>query len=135
LDLVVSYLTTSKGMDMETKLYVGNLTFDTSEEDLKTLFSEAGEVKSVVLIKDKFSGQSKGFGFVEMGNQEAMQNAMKMFNSYTYKDRPLKVDLARPKEDYRPQFGDRNRRGGGGGGNRRGGGGGRGGRSGYNDRY
>ena len=125
-------------MDMETKLYVGNLTFDTSEEDIKTLFSEAGEVKSVVLIKDKFSGQSKGFCFVEMGNQEAMQNAMKMFNSYNFKDRPLKVDMARPKEDNRPAFDNRNRRGGGGGGggNRRGGGGGnRGGHSGYNDRY
>lgn len=124
---------------METKLYVGNLTFDTSEDELNTLFSDAGEVKSVVLIKDKFSGQSKGFGFVEMGSQEAMQNAMKMFNSYEYKGRPLKVDVAKPKEDNRPQFDNRFRRGGGGGGgNRRGGGGGgggRGGRSGYNDRY
>ncbi len=120
---------------METKLYVGNLPFDTSEEDIKTLFSEAGEVKSVVLIKDKFSGQSKGFGFVEMGNQEAMQNALKIFSSYNYKDRPLKVDMARPKEDYRPQFDNRNRRGGGGG-SRRGGGGNRGGgRSDYGGRY
>ncbi len=122
---------------METKLYVGNLPFDTSEEDLKTLFAEAGEVKSVVLIKDKFSGQSKGFGFVEMGNQEAMQNALKMFDSYNFKDRPLKVDMARPKEDNRPQFGGGGNRRGGGGGNRRGGGGGggRGGHSDYNNRY
>ena len=123
---------------METKLYVGNLSFDTNEDELKTLFSDAGEVKSVVLIKDKFSGQSKGFGFVEMGSQEAMQNAMKMFNSYEFKGRPLKVDVAKPKEDNRPQFENRFRRGGGGGGNRRGGGGGgggRGGRSGYNDSY
>jgi RNA recognition motif-containing protein len=125
---------------METKLYVGNLSFDTNEDELKTLFSDAGEVKSVVLIKDKFSGQSKGFGFVEMGSQEAMQHAMKMFNSYEFKGRPLKVDVAKPKEDNRPQFDNRFRRGGGGGGggNRRGGGGGgggRGGRSGYNDRY
>lgn len=123
---------------METKLYVGNLPFDTSEEDIKTLFSEAGEVKSVVLIKDKFSGQSKGFGFVEMGNQEAMQNALKIFSSYNYKDRPLKVDMARPKEDYRPQFDNRNRRGGGGGSRRGGGGGGGnrgGGRSDYGGRY
>jgi len=122
---------------METKLYVGNLPFDTSEEDIKTLFSEAGEVKSVVLIKDKFSGQSKGFGFVEMGNQEAMQNALKIFSSYNYKDRPLKVDMARPKEDYRPQFDNRNRRGGGGGSRRGGGGGGNrgGGRSDYGGRY
>jgi RNA recognition motif-containing protein len=120
---------------METKLYVGNLPFDTSEEDLKTLFSEAGEVKSVVLIKDKFSGQSKGFGFVEMDSQENMQNALKMFESYTYKDRPLKVDVAKPKEDNRRPFENRNRRGGSGGGNRRGGGGGGGGHSDYNNRY
>lgn len=122
---------------METKLYVGNLPFDTTEEDLKTLFSEAGVVKSVVLIKDKFSGQSKGFGFVEMENQEAMQNALKTFESYSYKDRPLKVDVAKPKEDNRRPF-DSNRRGGGG--NRRGGsssGGGNrgGGHSDYNNRY
>ncbi|BBB49602.1 RNA recognition motif domain-containing protein [Pelolinea submarina] len=122
---------------METKLYVGNLPFDATEEELKTLFSEAGEVKSVVLIKDKFSGQSKGFGFVEMENQEGMQNALKTFESYSFKDRPLKVDVAKPKEDNRRPF-DANRRGGGGG-NRRGGGGGGGNRGGghsdYNNRY
>ena len=125
---------------METKLYVGNLPFSTTEDDLKTLFSEAGEVKSVMLIKDKFSGKSKGFGFVEMGDQASMQNALKMFESYTFQDRVLKVDMAKPKEDNRRPFDNRNRRGGGGGGynNRRGGGGGnRGGRSGggYSDRY
>jgi RNA recognition motif-containing protein len=108
---------------METKLYVGNLPFNTTEEELKELFSEAGAVKSVLLIKDKFSGQSKGFGFVEMENQEGMQKAMETFQSYSFKDRPLKVDVAKPKEDNRRPF-DGNRRGGGGGGNRRGGGGG-----------
>lgn len=108
---------------METKLYVGNLPFDTTEEEINTLFAQAGEVKSVTLISDKFSGQSKGFGFVEMANQEGMQNALKMFETYTFKDRPIKVNVARPKEDRRPQFRDnRNRRDGGGGG---GGGGGR----------
>jgi len=122
---------------METKVYVGNLPFDATEEELKTLFSEAGEVKSVVLIKDKFSGQSKGFGFVEMENQEGMQKALATFQSYSFKDRPLKVDVAKPKEDNRRPF-DANRRGGGGG-NRRGGGGGGGNRGGghsdYNNRY
>jgi RNA recognition motif-containing protein len=107
---------------METKLYVGNLPFDTTEEEINTLFAQAGEVKTVTLISDKFSGQSKGFGFVEMANQEGMQNALKMFETYTFKDRPIKVNVARPKEDRRPQFRDnRNRRDGGGGG----GGGGR----------
>lgn len=102
---------------METKLYVGNLPFDTTEEEINALFAQAGEVKSVVLISDKFSGQSKGFGFVEMADQETMQNALKMFETYTFKDRPLKVNVARPKEDRRPKFdSNRNRRGGGGGG-------------------
>lgn len=112
---------------METKLYVGNLPFNTTEEELKSLFSEAGAVKSVLLIKDKFSGQSKGFGFVEMEDQESMQKALATFQSYTFKDRPLKVDVAKPREDNRRPF-DPNRRGGGGG-NRRGGGGNRGGGS------
>ena len=115
---------------METKLYVGNLPFDTTEDDLKTLFSEAGEVKSAMLIKDKISGRSKGFGFVEMDSQESLQNALKIFASYTYQDRVLKVDMAKPKEDNRRPFDNRNKRGGGGG-NRRGGGG----HSDYNSRY
>jgi cold-inducible RNA-binding protein len=118
---------------METKLYVGNLPFNTTEDELKELFSEAGAVKSVVLIKDKFSGQSKGFGFIEMEDQQGMENALKTFESFTFKDRPLKVNVARPKEDNRRPF-NNNRRGGGG--NRRGGGGGnRGGHSDYNNRY
>jgi len=122
---------------METKLYVGNLPFDVDEEEIKTLFSQAGEVKSVVLIKDKYSGKSKGFGFVEMDNQENLQNALKMFESYSFKDRVLKVDMAKPKEDYRPSFENRNRRGGGGGagGKRNNRSGGRGGRSDYSPHY
>ncbi len=91
---------------METKLYVGNLPFNTTEEELQTLFAQAGEVKSVTIITDKYSGQSKGFGFVEMANQEGMQTALKMFETYTFKDRPIKVNVARPKEDRRPQFQD-----------------------------
>ncbi len=105
---------------METKLYVGNLPFDATEQELNELFAQAGEVKSVVLISDKFTHQSKGFGFVEMANQEGMQNAIKMFDSYSFKERPLKVNIARPKEDRRPKFdGNRNRRGGDGGGRSR----------------
>ncbi len=102
---------------METKLYVGNLPFDTTEEEVKELFDQAGEVKSVTLINDRFSGQSKGFGFVEMSDQESLQKAISMFEGYTFKDRQLKVNIARPKEDRRPDFkGNRGGRGGGGGG-------------------
>jgi len=108
---------------METKLYVGNLPFDASEEDLKELFAQAGGVTSVTLIKDKFSGRSKGFGFIEMADQEALQKAITMFNTYSFKDRELKVSVARPKEDNRRQFqGPRGQRGGKGGGRNRGGG-------------
>jgi len=100
---------------METKLYVGNLPFDVSEEELKQLFSEAGEVKSVTIITDRDSRQSKGFGFIEMNDQESLQNAIKKFDSYIFKERTLKVNVARPKEDKRPRFNpSRDRRGGGG---------------------
>jgi len=102
---------------METKLYVGNLPFNASEDDLKELFAQAGGVTSVTLIKDRFSGQSKGFAFIEMVDQEALQNAIKMFNAYSYNERDLKVSIARPKEDNRRQFqGPRGQRGGKGGG-------------------
>jgi RNA recognition motif-containing protein len=99
---------------MEYKLYVGNLSYDISEADLHELFMQAGAVKSVALIKDKFSGQSKGFAFVEMDNQADMQNAITMFNGKEYKNRPLTVNIARPREERR-DFGGGNRRGGGGG--------------------
>ena len=98
---------------METKLYVGNLPFDTSEDDLKELFTQAGGVGSVTLIKDRVSGQSKGFAFIEMADQEAMQNAIKTFNGFSYNNRELKVNIARPKEDHRRPFqGPRGQRGG-----------------------
>jgi RNA recognition motif-containing protein len=84
---------------MESKLYVGNLSYSTSEEDLRTLFLQAGTVSSVALIKDRDSGQSKGFAFVEMSNQAEAQKAMSMFNGYNMGDRELKVSLARPREE------------------------------------
>jgi len=111
---------------METKIYVGNLSFTTTEDELKELFSQAGTVASVALIKDRDSGQSKGFAFVEMTNQADAQKAIQMFNGKSLGSRELKVNLARPREE----------RGGGGygrtggygrggpGGNRRGSGGG-----------
>lgn len=98
---------------MEYKLYVGNLSYDISETDLQALFAEAGAIKSVALIKDKFTGQSKGFAFVEMENQADMQNAITTLNGRELKGRPLSVSVARPREERR-DFGGGNRGGGGG---------------------
>jgi RNA recognition motif-containing protein len=84
---------------MESKLYVGNLAYSTTEEDLRNLFAQAGTVTSVALIKDRDSGQSKGFAFVEMGNQAEAEKAISMFNGTQIKDRELKVNLARPREE------------------------------------
>jgi len=120
---------------MDNKLYVGNLSYSTTEDELRTLFAQAGTVSSVDVIKDKLTGNSKGFAFVQMETQEEAEKAISMFNGYSLSRRDLRVNIARPKEDNR--FGN----GGGGfnrGGGNRGGGGGfnRGNnRSGGNDRY
>jgi RNA recognition motif-containing protein len=84
---------------MESKLYVGNLSYSTTEDDLRTLFAQAGTVTSVALIKDRDSGRSKGFGFVEMSTQVEAEKAISMFNGKLVGDRELKVNIARPKED------------------------------------
>src|SRR5258706_4585389 len=107
------------GEKMEYKLYVGNLSYTTSETDLQTLFAEAGTVKSVALIKDRDSGRSKGFAFVEMENQKDMQNAISMFNGKDFQDRALAVSAARPRDERIGGFGGG---GGEGGKSRRGGG-------------
>jgi RNA recognition motif-containing protein len=98
---------------MESKLYVGNLSYSTTEDDLRTLFMQAGTVASVALIKDRDSGRSKGFAFVEMSNQVEAEKAISTFNGYRLGDRELKVSIARPQEE-RGGFGNR-------GGNNRGG--------------
>lgn len=108
---------------MESKLYVGNLSYSTTEDELRTLFAEAGTVTSVALIKDRDTGQSKGFAFVEMSNQVEAEKAISMFNGRMVGARELKVNLARPRDDRGGGggFGGRGgggRRGGGGGGNR-----------------
>jgi RNA recognition motif-containing protein len=84
---------------MEAKLYVGNLPYTTVDADLQTLFSQAGTVKSAQVIRDRASGRSKGFGFVEMSSAEEAQEAIKKFHSQDYNGRPLTVNLARPRED------------------------------------
>jgi RNA recognition motif-containing protein len=82
---------------MEAKLYVGNLSYTTSDDDLRTLFAQAGTVVSVAVIKDRDTGTSKGFGFVEMTNQVDAQKAISMFNAYQLGERPLTVNMAKPR--------------------------------------
>jgi len=84
---------------MEVKLYVGNLSYSTTEEELRELFAQAGNVASVAVIKDRDTGQSKGFGFIEMTTQAEAQTAISKFNSYKMGERALTVNLARPKEE------------------------------------
>jgi len=84
---------------MAKKLYVGNLSYNTTDDSLKKTFSEAGEVSSAVVISDKFSGRSKGFGFVEFANDSEADKAIEMFNGKEIDGRPLKVDEARPKTE------------------------------------
>jgi cold-inducible RNA-binding protein len=91
---------------MTTKLYVGNLAFQTSSDELKTLFSQAGTVESVSLIEDRETGRSRGFGFVEMSTKEEGAAAIQKFNGTDLGGRSLNVNEAKPRED----------RGGGGGG-------------------
>ena len=83
-------------------IYVGNLPYAITEDDLNDAFSEFGEVASVSIIKDKFSGQSKGFGFVEMPNDSDAEEAIKALNERDLKGRNLRVNQAKPREE-RPQ--------------------------------
>ncbi|MBN1470843.1 MAG: RNA-binding protein [Syntrophaceae bacterium] len=105
---------------MNKNLYVGNLSYKITDEDLKSNFSEAGEVVTASIIKDKFTGQSKGFGFVEMKTEEGATEAIKKFNGGTLDGKSIVVNEARPKKEF--SGGHR------GGGNRGGGGFNRGGR-------
>ncbi|MCL4548835.1 MAG: RNA-binding protein [Bacteroidetes bacterium] len=98
-------------------IYVGNLSPQVKEEDLQSLFSEFGQVSSVKIISDMFSGESRGFAFVEMRDKAAAQKAIEALNTKEVKGKKITVNEARPKADNR-------RRGGGGGGGNRGGGGG-----------
>ena len=84
---------------METKLYVGNLSYSTAESDLLTLFSKAGSVKSVSVITDRDTGRSRGFGFVEMETQAEAQKAVSMLNGTQLGDRTLTVNIAKPRGD------------------------------------
>lgn len=101
---------------MAKKLYVGNLAYRTTEEQVRELFSGVGEVTSVTLITDRETGRAKGFGFVEMANDADADEAIKRFNGYSLDSRNLTVNEARPREDRGGGYGGGNRGGGYGGG-------------------
>ena len=105
---------------MSNKLYVGNLSFRVTSEDLQEHFAAAGAVESANVVYDRETGRSRGFGFVEMADEDAANAAIAQFNGQEYDGRNMVVNEARPREDNR-----------GGGGGRRGGGGGGGGGGGY----
>lgn len=84
---------------MSMKLYVGNLAFETSSNDLQTLFAQAGTVESVSLIEDRETGRSRGFGFVEMSTKEEGNAAVAQFNGKDLAGRTLKVNEAKPREN------------------------------------
>jgi RNA recognition motif-containing protein len=89
---------------MDVKLYVGNLSYTTTENDLRTLFAKAGQVASVALITDRDTGNSKGFAFIEMSTQVEAEKAISLFNSFNLDNRELKVNLAKPREDRNSGF-------------------------------
>ena len=105
---------------MPSKLYVGNLAYAVTNDDLQQLFSQVGQVQSVAIIPDKFSGQSKGFGFVEMASADDAAKAIQQFNETELKGRNIKVNEAKPRESSFGGGGGGNRGGGGGGGGNRG---------------
>lgn len=124
----------------EKKLYVGNLSYSMTEQDLRDLFSQAGEIQDVMLIVDRDTRRSKGFGFVEFVTDADAQKAIDMFHDQEYQGRRLTVNVARPREDRGGGgrggggYGGGGSGYGGGGGGRGGRGGGRGGRGGRGDR-
>src|SRR5947209_20342465 len=92
---------------MGTKLYVGNLSFNTTENELQELFSQAGAVQEVTLMQDKFTGKSRGSAFVTMGSEQDAQNAISKLNGQTVEGRPLTLNEARPREARPPGGGAR----------------------------
>jgi len=95
----------------DTRLFVGNLSYNTTEDDLKDSFAEAGNVTSVNLMMDKFTGKSRGFAFVEMASAEEANKAIELFHGKELHDRALTVNIARPREERAPGGGGRDSRG------------------------
>ncbi len=108
---------------MEVKLYVGNLSYSATEDELHDLFAQAGTVKSVTIVKDRETGRARGFAFVEMETEAEAQKAISVLNGANFMERALTVNLARPREERGGGGFDRRRndrsRGGGGGFDRR----------------
>ncbi len=96
---------------MDTKLYVGNLSYETTEDDLRSLFTQVGTVNEVALIKDRETGTSKGFAFVTMNSQEEANKAIEQFNGRSLGNRELTVNIARPREERPRRNYDSNQRG------------------------
>jgi RNA recognition motif-containing protein len=94
---------------MDTKLYVGNLSYTTTEQSLQAAFAKAGTVVSVEMIKDRETGRMKGFAFVTMKTQEEAENAIKLMNGKALDSREIKVNIARPREERpkRKSYGER----------------------------
>jgi RNA recognition motif-containing protein len=103
------------------RIYVGGLSYSTNSDGLRQLFEQAGTVSDATIVEDRYSGQSKGFGFVEMPNNDEANAAIAKFNGYSFDGRPLTVNEARPREE-RSGGGGGGRGGYGGGGGNRGGG-------------
>ena len=103
------------------RIYVGGVSYSTTSEGLRALFEQAGEVTEANVVEDRDSGQSKGFGFVEMPNAAEAEAAISRFNGYNLDGRPLTVNEARPREDRGGRSGGGSRGGYGGGGGRGGG--------------
>ncbi len=116
---------------MENKMFVGNLSWDAVEDDLQELFSKAGTVTEVAVMRDRFTGRARGFAFVTMSTAEEAQEAIRQLENQEFMGRPLKVNIARPKEERAPYSGG----GGGGGGYGGGHGGGHGGHGGGGGGY
>ena len=92
----------------DNRLFVGNLSYQTGDSDLREYFGSAGEVSSVSVMMDKFTGKSRGFAFIEMATAEEASKAVEMFHGQDFQGRALTVNVARPRED-RPPRGDRPR--------------------------
>jgi cold-inducible RNA-binding protein len=84
---------------MAKKLYVGNLSYDTTQEQVRELFAQVGDIVEISLITDRYTGNPKGFGFVEMATEEAAQEAIRRFNGFQLDNRALTVNEARPREE------------------------------------
>ena len=84
---------------MSQKLYVGGIPYNSTEDEIKGYFAEAGEVAAVTIITDRYTGRSRGFGFVEMADEEGGKKAIEMFDGKEYEGRKLTVNVARPREE------------------------------------